>query len=50
MRMTHTVAVMATPWLATLVNAAKDVSTVEVLDARIADAKHASTAAQWAAD
>jgi hypothetical protein len=42
--MARTVALMATLMLAPLVNSATDVSTVEVLDARIADAKHLPTA------
>jgi hypothetical protein len=48
--MMRTVVLISTLMLAPLVNAATDVSTVEVLDARIADAKHAATAAQKAAD
>jgi hypothetical protein len=47
---TRTIALMATLTLAPLVNAAAAVSSVEVLDARIADAEHAATTAQKAAD
>jgi hypothetical protein len=50
MKLTRTVAAMAALSFAPDANAATDASSVQVLDARIADAKHAATAAREAAD